>query len=60
MNSLKGDKGEASAETGSGKSTTSALAAGGVTPVLVDARVLASILNQAKGPILTKVSPAVV
>ena len=55
MSSPKGDKGEASAETGSRKSTTSALAAGGVTPVLVYARVLASILNQAKRPILTRI-----
>ena len=55
MSSPKDYKGEASAETGPGKSTTSVLAAGGVTPVLVDARVLASILNYAKGSILTRI-----
>ena len=55
MSSPKDYKREASAETGPGKSTTSALAAGGVTPVLVDARVLTRILNQTKGPILTRI-----
>ena len=55
MSSPKDDKGEGSAETGPGKATTSALAAGGVTPVLADARVLASIVNQAKGPILMRI-----
>ena len=55
MSSPKDESGEASAETVPGKSTTSALAAVGVTPVLVDARVLASILNQAKGSILMRI-----
>ena len=55
MSSPKDDSGETSAETDPGKSTTSALAAGGVTPVLVDARVLTRILNQTKVSILTRI-----
>ena len=45
MNNPKDESGKARAQTAPGKPTTSALADGGLTPVLVDARVLASILN---------------
>ena len=49
MSSPKDESGEVSAQTAPGKPTTSVLADGGVTPVLVDARALASILNPSRG-----------